>query len=233
MQPVPQLGIMHVGFPGQQRGRLAIAQHGRELLIRQFGQDRAGGDPGRGKAASPLPRRACAKMSGMSSVIAAAELHADRADQHEAAKPFRHHAGQLGRDPATERAADQVELGMAELREQFQVEQGDIVRPVEPVGQRRSTEAGMRGRDDPAPPAQQADERVARGRKPPAPCRNRTGGPSPPSHNSRSTPASVILLMDIRLPSGCADSIAIGPGEEADACDLTRCATKRPLGDAE
>src|ERR1700733_4705379 len=55
------------------------------------------------------------------------------------------------------------------------------------------------------------------GLNPPAPCRKSTGGPSPPSHSSRSTPASVILRMDVRLPSGCADSTAIGAGEEADA----------------
>ena len=49
---------------------------------------------------------------------------------------------------------------MAELREQFEVEQGDIVRPVEPVGQRRSAEPGMRRRDHATLAAQQADERV-------------------------------------------------------------------------
>ena len=137
MQPVAQLGIVHVRLPDQQRERLAIARLDRELVRRSGARDRPACAPDRGTAARSSSSCGIAKMSGMSSLIDWTDLHADRGRPAPAcSNAFRRFGGNFGGDPAADRAADHVDLSQPQPVEQFEIDVGDVVAP------NRSSRAG-------------------------------------------------------------------------------------------
>ena len=129
MQTVSQFRIVHVGFPGQQRGRFAIAQHHRQFLVGHFRRDRGGTVRARDTAAFSIVAAGSAKISGMSSASRDAEFHADGTDEDQFAEPFRHHAGQFGADPAAEGTRDQVDRTGRDTIQQAEIDMRDVLRP--------------------------------------------------------------------------------------------------------
>ena len=103
-----------------------------------------------------------AKMSGMSSLIDRAGLHADGAGQHQPS----HRGGRLGRefggDPAADRAADHIDLCHGQPVQQFEIDVGDVVHRIDPVGQAGFAESRMRRRDQATPRRQQTHIGVLR-----------------------------------------------------------------------
>ena len=150
MQPVGQLGIVHIRFPGQQSERLPVAHLDRELLIGQARWIHA--HPVRivEQQRLQLALRQGEDVGNIEAVNRAS-LHADGADQHEPAHEFWRLGGEFAGDPTTERTADHVDLVEIEASQQLQVDVGNVVRRVDPVGQGRLTEAGMRRGNEPVP----------------------------------------------------------------------------------
>ena len=64
--------------------------------------------------------------------------------------------GEFGGDPAADRAADHIDLIEPEPVQQFEMDVGDVVHRIDPVGQAGFAEAGMRRRDQPVARRQQA-----------------------------------------------------------------------------
>ena len=93
-------------------------------------------------------------------------LHADGSDQHQPAHTFRRLGREFGGDPAADRTADHVDLRQAQPVHQFQIDVGDVVHRIDPVGQAGFAEARMRWRDQAVPRRQQAAHRDARARSP-------------------------------------------------------------------
>ena len=84
-------------------------------------------------------------------------LHADRADQHQPAHGLRRLGGEFGGDPAADRAADHIDLIESQPVEQFEMDVGDVVDRIDPVGQAGLPEPGMRRRDQPMALGQRSD----------------------------------------------------------------------------
>ena len=156
-----------------------------------------------------------AKMSGMSSRSDRAGLHADRARPAPAGAPLRRLGRQLGGDPAADRTADHVDLIEAQPVEQFEIDVGDVVHRIDPVGQAGFAEARMRRRDQPMPRRQQAHigmlghEAAAR--------RAGTGSVGPPHPRTRRVPRR----------QACARDTLPGSSRQA-RCDRDRGHAARP-----
>ena len=79
----------------------------------------------------------------------ALDVDAGGADQRQRGEPPRVARRKLGRDPAAEREADQIDAVEIELIEEIEIEVGevgDVVEPVRRVGARRSPDARARSR---------------------------------------------------------------------------------------
>src|SRR5260370_41428273 len=81
-------------------------------------------------------------------VVGLAGLDPDRADEHEMIQPLRHLGRGLGGAPAADGEADEIGSRQTETVEQIEIDVADVVHAVEPVRQRRSSKAGMRGGND-------------------------------------------------------------------------------------
>src|SRR6185312_6059127 len=73
---------------------------------------------------------------------------------------LRRFGGELRGDPAADRGADQGHALQLEPVDQLEIDMRDIVDAIDPIGQARIAEAGMRGRDDAVMCGQQRDESV-------------------------------------------------------------------------
>ena len=87
MQPVGQLRIVHVGFPSQQRERLAVAHRDRKLFV---GEPRGIHSHAFRIVEQQLLQRALRQRKDVGNVepINRAGLHADRSDQDQPAHRF-------------------------------------------------------------------------------------------------------------------------------------------------
>ena len=162
VQPVLELGIVHVRLPRDQRERLAVACHDRDLFVGH-----------RGNVGTVLGRiveqelcqflRRQREHVGNVEPVGRADLDPDRADHDQAPDPLRHLGGDFGRNPAADRAAHQVGSGDPKLVHQFEIDVGDVVDAVDPVGQGGFAETRMRGRDHVPLLCHQRQERIAGG----------------------------------------------------------------------
>ena len=145
---------MHIRFPGQQRERLPVAHLDRELFVGQARRIHA--HPVRIVEQQRLQLGlGQGEDVGNIEAVDRAGLHAHRAHQHEPAHELRRLGGEFAGDPSAERTADHIDLVEVEAIQQLQVDVGDVVRCLDPVGQGRLTETGMRRGDQPVPGGQQ------------------------------------------------------------------------------
>jgi hypothetical protein len=157
VQPMLELRIVHVRLPGQQRQRLAVTGEDMKLLLRHRRQvDRVL----RGIVKAQLVELVLGHREHIRDVelVGRAGLDADRADQHQPLEPLRYLGGEVGGNPSADRQADNVGSRQTQAIHQFQIDVGDVVHAVEPVGQRRSSKTGMRWGDDAPLAREQIDE---------------------------------------------------------------------------
>src|SRR5262249_38427523 len=76
------------------------------------------------------------------------DMDTGRADEGQGSQPRRVADGEVGGDPAAERAADEMDLVQVELVEKVEVEIGEIGNVVEPIRRVGRAETGMLGNDN-------------------------------------------------------------------------------------
>ena len=113
---------------------LAVAGDRVQLLVGQRRQvDRVVGRVVEAQPVELLARHR--EHVGNVELVGGSGLDAHWTDQHQPADPLRHLGGKLGRDPAADREADQIGAGQPHPIHQFEIDVGDVVDAVEPVGQ--------------------------------------------------------------------------------------------------
>ena len=161
MQTPLELRIVHPRLPGQQRQRLARAEHGGELVVGHF----------RGIALHPLGvvkgqlqriRLRHGEDVGNIELVGRSDLDAHRPAEDDAAKTLRRFGGHFGGDPAPDRTADEVDAVELQDIHQFEIEMGNVVDAVEPIRQGRLAETRMRRCDEAALLGQRRHERLLR-----------------------------------------------------------------------
>ena len=161
MQTPLELRIVHPRLPGQQRQRLARAEHGGELVIGHFC----------GVALHPLGvvkgqfqriRLRHGEDVRNIELVGRTDLDAHRPGEDDAAKTLRRFGRHFGGDPAPDRAADEVDAVEFQDIHQFEIEMGNVVDTIEPIRQARLAEAWMRRCDEAALLGQRRDERLLR-----------------------------------------------------------------------
>jgi len=91
--------------------------------------------------------------------LAVADLDAQRRHQHQPRHAGRALHRHLGGNPATQRATDHHRVAGVELRQEIEIEVGQVVHRVEAVDLRRVAVPRMRGRDDAAVSRQRLEHR--------------------------------------------------------------------------
>ena len=161
MQTPLELRIVHPRLPGQQRQRLARAEHGGELVVRHFC----------GIGIHPLRvvkgqlHHVCLRHREdvrNIELVRRSDLDAHRPGQDDAAKTLRRFGRHFSGDPASDRAADKVDAVEFQDVHQFEIKMGNVVNTVEPIRQARLAEAWMRRRDEAALLGQRRHERLLR-----------------------------------------------------------------------
>ena len=154
MQAALEFGIVHVGLPDQQGERLAVAGADGQLLIREHG--------GLHRILHGIMVHELRHVGrghdidvGNVELVGRASLDPNGADEHHLAEALGGLGHHFRRDPATHGAGDDIDLGEAHLVHQLQIDMGDVVHMVDPVGQLRAAKTGMGGRDDAAMGGQQ------------------------------------------------------------------------------
>jgi len=156
-EPTRQLRIVHVGVPGVEAQRLAIAGIGDESLVRH--RVEIGREPLRiVPALSPhLLRRL---VEGVEDVggLTVADLDAERIDEHQLAEPMAASDRNLRCEPAAERKPDECHLLVRQRIQHFEVEMHEVIDRVEVLRPRRLPKPWSRWRYDLAVAAQQLEE---------------------------------------------------------------------------
>jgi len=157
VQPRPELRVVHVRIPREERGRLAVARHRRQLLL---GQRFVVAQPHRGIAERQLLPPASRRGKNVEDValVASAEFRADRPDQDEARQALAGLGRDLRCDPAAERGTDDDQVAQVELLDQVEVEIRHVVDRTHALGQLRVPESGMRRGDHLRLAREQLDE---------------------------------------------------------------------------
>ena len=120
------------------------------------------------------------------------------ADQHEAVDPLAVVHRELRGQPAAERGADDGDVAQVVLVEEVEVEVDEVVHVVDPVQVGRLPVARVRRGDDLVRRPTSRSWNGSHRPPPPVPCRNSSGGPSPP----RSTCSLLVANVD-ELAAGC------------------------------
>ncbi len=179
VQPVLELGIVHVGFPGDQRERLPVARAREQLGVGQLARVRP-----------PLLRLGVEQRVelvlrhgvdvGNVEPVDRPDLDADGAISTSLSMSRGALGRELGRGPAADRMADQQDVGEIEPADQFEIEVREVVDRVDPDRQARPAEARMHRRDRRGSSRRAVARNGASGTSPLPPCRNSSGGPLPP-----------------------------------------------------
>ena len=210
VQPVPELGIVHVGLPGDERERLAVARARQQLGIGKL----AGVRPpfvriGIQQAVDLILRHGV--DVGNVELIDRPDLDADRRDQHQLVDRRRVLGRNLGCGPAADRMADQHDSGQFQSCDQFEIEVREVVDRVDPDRQARSAEAWMHRRDHVEPLAERGEER-----------RGRIKSAAAVQEQQR-RPAATLVQLDLDL----AELQGLAPETRSHACvvhnNLSRC----------
>ena len=88
-------------------------------------------------------------------LVGRAGLDPNGADENHLAETLRRLGHHFRRDPAAHGTGDDVDLREAQGVHQFQIDMGDVIHMVDPVGQLGGAETGMGGRDHAARRGQQ------------------------------------------------------------------------------
>ena len=191
MQPALEARVVHVRLPAVEREGLAAAHDRRQLALRQRACNRSRPSPGRPRRAADIRPRVIAVHVGDVALVAAAQLDAERGDQHQAGEAGGRAHHHLGRDPAAEiRRRPAPRPQGPSSRGEIEIEIGEVVdarpRRRRSAANRRSPDATARSRDSAAP----ADRATAAPGASPSPAwRNSSGRPWPRSTSSRLVPA--------------------------------------------
>jgi hypothetical protein len=157
MQPSLELRIVHPRLPGQQSQSLTCAEHGGDFPVCHFCYVAF-------HAAWIVVKKLLYALFrhgedvGNIELVGWADLYADRAYQHQATNALRRFGGYFRRDPAADRATDDVEVAQIHAVHQLEIEVGDVVHAIEPIRQTGLTKARMRGSDQSAPRRQRRDK---------------------------------------------------------------------------
>ena len=165
------LGLCMYGSQVEQRERLAVARDREDARRRRAPRDRPAFLLGSWKRSASSFSRGIANTSGMSSLSAEPVLTPTGPISTDAIEPLGRLRGEVGCDPAADREADEIAARKLQPVHQLEIDVGDVVDAVEPVGQRRFAEARMRRRDH-APRSSRAGRRTAG----PSRCRRRHAG---------------------------------------------------------
>ena len=132
-------------------------------------------------------------------LLAAAELDAERVDQHKPAEPRVRAHRDFERDPAAERGADQERVVESEAVQQVEIEIGDVVHAAEPCRARGRAKPGMARRDDPPAPRQAVEQRPVL-RDIVAAMQEQERRPGAGDHRLDRDPAQIDVLHALLLP---------------------------------
>ena len=156
MQPALQMRVVHVRLPAEPRERLAAARDAGKFGLRQLHQVAlAVRRIGPGEAHVLVARHRV--HVGDVAVGHAADLDAERIDQHQPAEAPRVAHRHLGGDPAAEAGADQDGVLQPQRRGEIEIQVGEVIDRAQPVRQRRIAPARMMRRNHPIALRQQVE----------------------------------------------------------------------------